>query len=190
MNVLFYGANAAMFRQGFAELCEVPVEIHETSDAERGAGARALFGDAEVIVGVHWQDPSLEAARLRLFQVAAAGSRGRLAMAPSSPEVLYYLNSDATLHRSTDGGATWSLRSSDACQSQCAYNLSLAVDPADPAHLYRGDVIPHASTDGGATWSALTIYGVKLHPDVQHIEIPEADPGAAYFGTDVGLFQT
>ena len=73
MKVVFFGANARLFREGMEEVCSLPLEVTEIDDGDRGDAARRAFAEAEAVIGVHWQDASLEVPRLRLFHVAAAG---------------------------------------------------------------------------------------------------------------------
>ncbi len=73
MRVVFFGANARIFHEGFAEACAIPLEITLLDDDDRGSDARRALAAADAVIGVHWQDASLEVPRLRLFHVAAAG---------------------------------------------------------------------------------------------------------------------
>lgn len=73
MRTVFFGANAMIFHEGFADACGVPLEITLLDDDDRSGAARDALAAAEAVIGVHWQDASLEVPRLRLFHVAAAG---------------------------------------------------------------------------------------------------------------------
>jgi photosystem II stability/assembly factor-like uncharacterized protein len=65
------------------------------------------------------------------------------------------------LYRSTDGGASWQPRENGLPKDEGSdYTngiFSLALDPADPQHLYAGTCYlgPFHSTDGGASWTLL-----------------------------------
>jgi photosystem II stability/assembly factor-like uncharacterized protein len=87
-----------------------------------------------------------------------------LAIAPSDPTTLYaagarstpipfrcQMDAAATVFRSTDGGATWTLASGGLADS---FVVSVAVDPVDPRTLYAatGDAV-WKSTDGGDHWA-------------------------------------
>ena len=52
MKIVFYGNNAANFRQGFEALLEAPHEIIDVTDALDRPGERAHFASADVIVGI------------------------------------------------------------------------------------------------------------------------------------------
>jgi phosphoglycerate dehydrogenase-like enzyme len=73
MQVVFVGANAALFRPGFERACRVPAITSQIADDDASPEARRSLAAAEVIVGIRWQDPSLETPKLKLYQVAAAG---------------------------------------------------------------------------------------------------------------------
>ena len=75
MLLVFYGRNAQRFRDGFEALCDVPPgEIVTVGDHDRSPEALAAFGRAEVVVGTHFLDPAIEVPRLRLLQLAMAGT--------------------------------------------------------------------------------------------------------------------
>ncbi len=107
------------------------------------------------------------------WSIAAAPNLGcvvaDLQFAPSSPSTLYEggaksdsfscQSTQASLFRSTDGGATWT----EADAGLAAHSVTaLAVDPLDPQVVYAGtghDYFPNSgdgvwkTTDGGASWS-------------------------------------
>ncbi len=87
----------------------------------------------------------------------------RLAVTPADPSVIYAHYSNANnfqtlgVYRSTDDGATWSLRSSaNQTASQGWYNLALAADPDDADGLVSGGTPFFRSTDGGLTYDEKT----------------------------------
>ncbi len=89
----------------------------------------------------------------------------RLAVTPADPSVIYAHYSNANnfqtlgVYRSTDDGATWSLRSSvNQTASQGWYNLAIAADPNNVDGLVSGGTPFYRSTDGGLT------YDEKTHP--------------------------
>lgn len=94
------------------------------------------------------------------------GAPGRLAPAPSDPDVLY-LPTGTGLLASTDGGATWQPRGPstagpgpggrplDAVAGPLP--VEVAVDPASPVVVHGRTTTAVRSTDGGTTWSS---YGV------------------------------
>jgi photosystem II stability/assembly factor-like uncharacterized protein len=103
-----------------------------------------------------------------------------------------------TVRKSTDGGVTWSgpLTSADGfCDSQCFYDMPIAVDPTNPNNVYIGgngdyDSVQSPfkrSTDGGATFVKKSI---GLHPDSHAIAIAPSNPSVIYTGNDGGIFKT
>ena len=89
---------------------------------------------------------------------------------------LYVLADNDDVYRSTDGGATWTLRG-DLVKNAWGVGMHCAGD--DPNTLFAGAVNMQRSTDGGATWAEInnwadyyTIFGGNennLHADIMHI---------------------
>ena len=82
----------------------------------------------------------------------------------------YALMEKNKVYRSTDGGATWTLRSNLSTDS---WDVGMAVSLSDPNKVHYGEVHCNVSTDGGATWNMLNhwfdYYGdvnTKLHADI------------------------
>lgn len=69
-------------------------------------------------------------------------------------DIIFAASPAAGVFASTDGGASWQMRSTQAGQS---FMGSILVDPNNPEHLIAPDMQAGAasSTDGGETWSAL-----------------------------------
>ncbi len=72
--IVFHGRNAAAFRDGFEALLEESHEIRVIADSPTGEAERAAYRDAEVIVGIATAATLPRPRRLRLFQVAGAGT--------------------------------------------------------------------------------------------------------------------
>ncbi len=86
------------------------------------------------------------------------GLEGRVgvAIAPSDSQRIYALiqSKEGILWRSTDGGTTWALVSSDTEANQRPfYYTHLYVDPTNPDHLFSVSVDLAESKDGGKTWA-------------------------------------
>src|SRR5205085_723063 len=144
--------------------------------------------------GVSWQESSLNH-----FSPVAATLE--LAYAPSSPNVVYanfydWPNSLGKIWRSTDGGMTYSPRTTSG-DTQASVVNALWVSPTDPNFLLVGGVHVFKSVDGGASLTQITngyTLTVDPHPD-QHFII--ADPGfngttnkRVYVCNDGGVFRT
>lgn len=133
---------------------------------------------------------------------------GRMAIAvcPAAPDVVYALcsseedNGYMGLWRSTDGGLTFSLRSSslnvfgydmngNSSGGQAWYDMALAVDPTDPHIVYVGGINVWRSTNGGATWQIKShwVYPSDVgytHADGHSLDIYN---GRIYCGSDGGV---
>lgn len=122
----------------------------------------------------------------------------RLAQAQSNSNILYALvnnagNSVTDLYRSTDAGASWSLRRGNVCEGQCAYNLTIDVDPANANEVLIGAIRPALSTDGGANFSALTSVwgaGQQVHQDIHVVRFSRSTNNRLWIGSDGGLWRS
>jgi len=110
---------------------------------------------------------------------ASANLQG-LALAPSSPSVLYVaaVGLPGQFFRSSDGGASWSLQSSAFSAS---YVADVEVDPTNASVIYAAVGYPAGvlkSTDAGVTWSA-----PGTLPTATRIVIDPSSPSTVYVGT-------
>lgn len=137
-------------------------------------------------------------------------SRLALAVTEANPEYVYVLAGNATdsgllgVYRSTNGGASFSLRASApnllgysptgaTTGGQAWYDLSLAASPSNAEEVYVGGINIWKSLNGGASWSlnAYWFYPPTTVPYV-HADIHALDFfGATLFaGADGGIFST
>lgn len=144
---------------------------------------------------------SVDNAQTWLLQTASglpAGGTGRteLAIAPSDSSTVYALfSSPLSLWRTTDGGATWTQRStgSNACDGQCSYNMVLRVDPFAPDTVIRGTVHLFRSTNGASSWADLSNnWGSNqtVHQDTHVLLMHPTIPGTFFVGSDGGVWKT
>jgi photosystem II stability/assembly factor-like uncharacterized protein len=122
-------------------------------------------------------------------------SRINLALAPSSPETVLASIQHRTesnllgIWKSTNGGGSWTKLTATgaSCGSQCWYNMTIAVSPADPNTIFFGGVSLFRSTNGGVTF--LDIRG-GIHVDQHHITFDPQNPATVYVGNDGGVFRS
>jgi photosystem II stability/assembly factor-like uncharacterized protein len=151
-------------------------EVHEglprglNSPFRRDARTGALYAAAEAGIvrsddgGETWEDASrgiVSTAVQTLFAVPG-GSGGRpviLAQARWRP-----------MARSADGGRTW--------RELPVGGSAIAVDPADPAHLFLAGGLLLESRDAGRTWTRL----VRLPTSATHLVVNPANPRVLYVG--------
>jgi photosystem II stability/assembly factor-like uncharacterized protein len=128
--------------------------------------------------------------------------RTALAIAPSSPDILYCICADAAgnddgvlgVFRSTDGGDTWRSIGGRhfADEGQMSYGSALVVHPTNPDCVVCGGVDLHATTDGGKTWKVLTHWDADrgsahyAHADHHMLVMPADQPGRLYSANDGG----
>jgi photosystem II stability/assembly factor-like uncharacterized protein len=119
-----------------------------------------------------------------------------LTIDPAHPSTIYTIFSDLppgqlpNLHKSTDGGETWSLANTGIPAG--AYVTSLAIDPTSGT-LYAGYLVGDPtggvvkSIDGAASWSATGL--PSNGPSVYALALNPKDPStvlAAYFDSSTG----
>lgn len=99
-----------------------------------------------------------------------------------------------TIWKSTDGGANWASTTSQPtsgwANGQGWYDLSAAINPADPENCIVGGIDCYETTNGGATWTKISAWvgtsGQYVHAD-QH-DIQWWDGGTKLlFGCDGGV---
>jgi PKD repeat protein len=140
----------------------------------------------------------------------ASGSRGAVGVSPADPLIVYFLqttsgNEFRGLYRSTDGGFTFTERSSSpnimgwSCLGndtggQAWYDLDIAVDAVNPDIIYSGGVDIWKSTNGGSTWQISSHWWgdcgrPAVHADQHIFEVSPLD-GRLYVGNDGGIYWT
>ncbi len=126
--------------------------------------------------------------------------RTEVAVAPSDGNTVYAIFSDGAasdpeVWRTTNGGTSWTKMSSggDACDGQCWYNMTIAVDRSNPSVVYRGTILLFKSTNGGASWTQL-INGwggsQQVHQDIQELLVDTSQANTFYVGSDGGLWKS
>jgi photosystem II stability/assembly factor-like uncharacterized protein len=144
--------------------------------------------------GVSWTPKSDNEASLAI---------GALALAPSSPNVLYAGTGEGNVYyyrlryelssvnesyegagvlKSMDGGDTWTLQGAAEFGGACFF--ALAVHPADPNTIFAASSRGlHHSTDGGTTWKPLTRGLPAISPSViaaSDIVVDPSSPETVY----------
>jgi phosphoglycerate dehydrogenase-like enzyme len=85
LSIVFHGANATNFRQGFEQLIDPRHQITDVSDRLDQPGERACYENADVIVGIAFNATLPVPRRLRLLHAPAAGTDAvDLALLPAS----------------------------------------------------------------------------------------------------------
>ncbi len=96
-----------------------------------------------------------------------------------------------TLYKSVDGGATFVQAIANSfCNSQCFYDIAVAVNPNDANKVYLGGspaLIFGRSENGGASF---TNSSSGLHADTHAVGISASNPNVVYFGSDGGIWKT
>lgn len=105
---------------------------------------------------------------------------------PSNPSTVYAGLDRGGVHKTTDGGDTWTRIGTGLASSSV---FSLAVDPRDSAVVYAGTLNGlFKSRDAGATWSRSD--AGLVDPPVRALAIDPATPGRLFAGTGGGVFRS
>ncbi|NJC27637.1 VPS10 domain-containing protein [Neolewinella antarctica] len=119
------------------------------------------------------------------------GDLGRigLAIAASSPNIVYALVEAKVngLYKSTDGGATFKLVSTEDIGNRPFYYAELYVDPKNENRIYNVFTYVSKSEDGGKSFRQIADYGNGVHPDHHALWIDPNDPEYVIDGNDGGL---
>lgn len=118
------------------------------------------------------------------------GNLGRigLAIAPSNSSVVYaMIEAEKTgLYKSTDGGFTWNLVTTEHVNDRPFYYSEFYVDPSNENHLIYLHSTVSESIDGGKTWNTLLPYW-GVHPDHHAFWWSAKNPSFMIEGNDGGL---
>ena len=116
-----------------------------------------------------------------------------LAIAPSDPSFVYAATNDSRILSSESGGATFTLRLTDAL-GWPRVTRELCIDPSDPRTVYLAGAafgVPHIrrTQDAGATWE--TLDGPLPDIPVNTIAVDGRRPAPVIFaGADDGLYRS
>ena len=108
----------------------------------------------------------------------------RVALTSADPNTIYtrfQRHLEADVYRSTDGGASWELRSSPAI-----YSAVIAGDDANPATVYLAGVDFYRSDDGGQSWTVKP----GVHVDHHEVGADPTNPSIIYTACDGGIYRS
>jgi photosystem II stability/assembly factor-like uncharacterized protein len=130
-------------------------------------------------------------------------AKTRIAVTAADPSMVYahFVDSNTFqtlgIYRSTDDGATWSLRSTvNMTGSQGWYNLVIAADPDDADRIVTGGTPLHSSSDGGLAYALETSAfapggdATTPHWDIQGIAYEPGSNSALWVLTDGGPWRS
>lgn len=194
------------------------IEQHPTDPAtlyaSTGYSAKLELGEAGILFstdfGENWERATAD------FGEAGLVQRIEIAVSTADPDYLYAVagawhNGMHSVHRSTDGGRSWSLRADEGSSpnilgrlngsaeffdnigGQSTYDLAVLVDPADRERVYVGGVNIWGSEDGGRSWDGIAYWtrsrGPSIHAD-HHFFAYNPLNDRFFFCNDGGIYTT
>ncbi|HHG84968.1 MAG TPA: PKD domain-containing protein [Bacteroidetes bacterium] len=175
------------------------LEIAGNGDLYAGINSGGIYKSAASL-GAQQGDAG-QWTRLTGLNLPGGYDRVEVAVGKSNSNYVYAVaevnQGTSNYYRSTNGGSTWSITSSqpngggDHSNGQAWYDLCLEVDPGNHLRLYTGAIDQWRTANGGASWSRLTAAyssaAPYMHPD-QHVIVPNpAVPTRVLFGNDGGV---
>lgn len=122
--------------------------------------------------------------------------RVQLAISPAGSNLIYALiyntSGTVTVYRSSDTGTTWSAVSSSYSTAQGWYDLTLAVNPANPGEVYIGTEELRRSTDSARTFSYVggSYWSQAMHVDFHVMAFAPSNASYRYVGCDGGIYRS
>ena len=118
-----------------------------------------------------------------------AGDVNAIAVAPNAPNILY-AGVPTGVHRSTDGGSTWTKTTSAGIPTN-SFTIALAVDPNNSSVVYAGfqNGGLFKSTDSGESWNAVSTAPVSF-VQVNCIVFDPVTPATIYLGAGSGALKS
>ncbi|HEX6763380.1 MAG TPA: hypothetical protein VF094_11330 [Gaiellaceae bacterium] len=108
----------------------------------------------------------------------------KVALTSADPSTIYarlQRHLEADVYRSTDGGASWELRSTPP-----VYSALVGADPANAGTVYLAGVDFYRSDDGGQTWTMKP----GAHVDHHFLATDPTDPAVIYTACDGGIYRS
>jgi hypothetical protein len=138
---------------------------------------------------------------LRVDRAAAGlpttGGRIQIGVTAANSNYIYLLYGDGTsfqgLYRSTNGGTSFTLRSStpNVLGSQAWRNICIAVSPTNTEDLYVGGLDIYKSVNGGTGWTKISDWTSSSTANFSHADIFElkCDGTYLYAAGDGGIYR-
>jgi photosystem II stability/assembly factor-like uncharacterized protein len=108
----------------------------------------------------------------------------KVALTSADPSTIYarlQRHLEADVYRSTDGGASWELRSTPP-----VYSALIGADAANAGTVYLAGVDFYRSDDGGQTWTMKP----GAHVDHHYLATDPTDPAIIYTACDGGIYRS
>ncbi|MES2772810.1 MAG: 3-coathanger stack domain-containing protein [Bacteroidota bacterium] len=128
----------------------------------------------------------------------SGGTRIQIGVTAANTDYIYLLYSSGdvfqSLHLSTNGGSTFTTRSStpsDLLGSQAWRNTPIAVSPSDATDVYVGGLNVYKSTNSGSTWTLISDQSTTSTTNFCHADIFELYCTSSYLyaATDGGMYR-
>lgn len=106
---------------------------------------------------------------------------------PANASVIYAMDQNKKMVKSTNGGTSWSTMTSPTCTLYGYYDCVLSVSPTDANTVFAAGYTMCKSTNGASSWT--TVSGT-IHPDHHVLEFLPGSNQTIYDGSDGGFHRT
>ncbi len=103
---------------------------------------------------------------------------------PANPNVIYAMDENKKLVKTTDGGLTWVNMTQPSCFLYGYYDCILTVSPTDENTLFAAGNTMSKSINGGSSWTSV---GGVIHVDHHAVEFLPGSNGEVFNGSDGGI---
>jgi hypothetical protein len=139
----------------------------------------------------------LQVDRVAAGLTTSGGARIEIAVTDANSGYIYLLYGNANvfqaLYRSTNGGTSFSLRSTtpNVLGSQSWRNIAIDISPTNVNDVYVGGLDVYKSVDGGVTWTQISNWTSSSTTNFCHADIFELVCTSTYLyaATDGGLYR-
>lgn len=164
---------------------------------EGGLGTTQFYTGTVNATGTRWMGGAQDNGTLLgtepasgVFRPIFGGDGASVAMDPRSDQTLYVSYQNVNLHRSVDGGNSFT-RATSGIQDQTIFIMPFVLDERSPDRLYAGGTRLWRSNNQGRTWSAASApLGPEFFDRISAIAVSPADNNRLLVGNQRAIFRS
>lgn len=146
--------------------------------------------DSKVIVGLQDNGTKLRSTA-GIWSDHIGGDGMECLIHPTNPSIMYGEYQNGVLHRSTNGGASWTnIRNNISTTIQGSWITPFELDPITPTTIYAAYAHLYKSTNQGNSWTIIGNSSVIGTNNKTILEICKSNPNHIYVGTSDRISRT